>query len=125
MQSVLSRVGVVAVAVVASFLSAVASGQSVVPSADQIEMLRNLTPEQRDALMGGKSGGGSAGSTNATKPDGRRKPEDQTNRRKGTAEDEEKEAELGAHGVKGPGQKRRTCSFGNPIPEGCGGLDHR
>lgn len=96
MQSVLSRVGVVAVAVavVASFLSAVASGQSVVPSADQIEMLRNLTPEQRDALMGGKSGGGSAGSTNATKPDGRRKPEDQTNRRKGTAEDEEKEAEL-------------------------------
>ena len=71
MQSVFSRLCVVTTAVVASLLSAAASGQSMVPSADQIEVLRNLSPEQRDALMGGKAGGGSGGSSaNATKSTG-------------------------------------------------------
>ncbi len=42
--------------------SGLATGQGTVPSADQLEMLRNLTPEQREAIMGQLSGGG--GSTN-------------------------------------------------------------
>lgn len=35
-----------------------ASAQSAMPSSEQMEMLRNLTPEQREAILGQLSGGG-------------------------------------------------------------------
>ena len=44
-----------------------ATGQVATPSADQIDMFRNLTPDQQDAILrqmgGGSSSGGLGGST--------------------------------------------------------------
>ena len=40
-----------------------AAPQAITPSADQLELLRNLTPEQRDALLRQVTGGGTSGSS--------------------------------------------------------------
>jgi protein involved in polysaccharide export with SLBB domain len=40
-----------------------ASAQGVMPSSDQLDMLRNLTPEQRDAILSQIGKGGSSGSS--------------------------------------------------------------
>jgi protein involved in polysaccharide export with SLBB domain len=45
--------------------SALAAAQTAMPSADQLEMLRNLTPEQREAILGQLSGGGGSGASAA------------------------------------------------------------
>ena len=55
--------------------SGLASAQSAMPSPEQMEMLRNLTPEQREAIMGSLASGGSSTGTSGPAPGGARASE--------------------------------------------------
>src|SRR5262245_2632524 len=81
------------------FLSSPATAQTPTPTADQLELLKNLTPEQREAIMQQVLGGGggsstSGGVTGGTTP--RRDQQDQTERADTTSQlDRANEARLG------------------------------
>jgi len=59
-----------ALLVVLSFLHIERAGaQAITPTAEQLDLLRNLTPEQRDAIMRQVTGGGSGGSSSRSERD--------------------------------------------------------
>ncbi len=61
-----------ALGLLAGVCAGLASAQGVVPSSEQLEMLRNLTPEQREAIMGSIAGGGSSTGANGAAAGGSR-----------------------------------------------------
>jgi polysaccharide export outer membrane protein len=114
-RSLYSSVAAAILVVMGLFLSGPVTAQTPTPSADQLELLKNLTPEQREAIMqqvlggGGTSGG--LGSSSST----RRDQGDQTDRAEDTQRDRNVESRLGQTTTTPDGEEFRN---GVPLLKG-------
>ncbi len=77
------------------FLSESATAQIPTPTADQLEMLKTLTPEQRDEILRQITGGSSSGSSTSGSSTSRDRGNDQGDQTDGALRDHNTDARLG------------------------------